>query len=315
MKVQVRGKSREAQDVVAFELAPAAGQDLPTFAPGAHIDVTLPNGMIRQYSLCNGPDDTAIYRIAVHRSPVSRGGSLSAHDDLEPGDWIDVGEPRNLFALDDTQDECLLFAAGIGITPIIAMAERLFDAGRRFSLHYSAKTLAQAAFLPRLRGSGFASRVATYFSREPVPERLDITAALAAAGPDTQIYVCGPQAYTHDILSTARHLGWREDRLHYEAFSGLPAAAGDQSFSIRIASTGEVLTVPPEKTVLQVLTNGGVDIASSCEQGICGTCLTGVIDGIPCHRDHYLTDDEKAANSQFLPCCSRAVTGLLVLDL
>lgn len=315
-KVRVAGKTIEARDVCAFDLVHPDGLDLPAFTAGAHIDVHLPGGLIRQYSLCNSPIERHRYRIAVLKAPTSRGGSEAMHAQVQIGDILQIGEPRNLFALSREASPPLLFAGGIGITPILAMAQHLTSSGEAFSLHYCARSPDRAAFLQTLAASEWSGTVATYFDDGAAEQKLDAAAILVKAAPQAHLYVCGPTGFMDHILQTARSLGWAETRLHREYFTAAPVDhAADDAFSVKIASSGLILEIPANKTALETLIDNGFDIPMSCEQGICGTCLTGVLDGLPDHRDQFQTEEEQARNDQFTPCCSRARTPILVLDL
>ena len=314
IQARVVARVQEAQDIASFELASADGSPLPPFSAGAHIDVEAAPGLVRQYSLCNDPSERHRYLIAVLRDPHSRGGSQAMHERIQPGATIRIGAPRNHFALQPAR-RYLLLAGGIGITPILCMAERLAQAGAQFELHYCARAPERTAFVERIRRSPFARQVHFHFDSEP-GQRLDIDAVLRGADPETHLYVCGPGGFIEAVTSAARGLGWPGERVHMEYFAAPAAEApAGEAFEIRIASTGQVLPVPAEKTALAVLLEHGIDIPVSCEQGICGTCVTRVLDGLPEHRDHYLTDEERAANDQFTPCCSRARSATLVLDL
>ncbi|ROL84260.1 PDR/VanB family oxidoreductase [Pseudomonas chlororaphis] len=313
--VVVVSRNDEAQDICSYELASADDRPLPAFSAGAHIDVHLPGGLIRQYSLCNHPEERHRYLIGVLKDPASRGGSLAMHEQIHPGTRLHISEPRNLFALAHEARRSLLFAGGIGITPILCMAERLAHSGADFELHYCARSSERAAFVQRLRNSSFAERVFLHFDQEP-ETALDVTKVLATPSNDVHLYVCGPGGFMQHVLDTAKVAGWREDCLHREYFAAAPVdTRADGSFSVKVASSGQVFEVPADQSVVQVLENHGIDIAMSCEQGICGTCLTRVLEGVPEHRDLFLTEDEQARNDQFTPCCSRSKTPLLVLDI
>jgi vanillate O-demethylase ferredoxin subunit len=195
------------------------------------------------------------------------------------------------------------------------MAERLAHAGADFELHYCARSAQHAAFLERLRQAPFAGRVHCHFD-DGDRGRLDVPALLAGEPNDARLYTCGPSGFMQYVLDSARNLGWEEARLHREYFSA--EAAPDSpagSFEVQLASSGQVLQVDAGQNVVEVLRSVGVEIPVSCEQGICGTCLTRVLDGVPEHRDLFLTEEEQAANDQFTPCCSRARSARLVLDL
>lgn len=313
--VRVVSRHNEALDICSYELVAVDDRPLPAFSAGAHIDVHLADGLVRQYSLCNHPEERHRYLIGVLKDPASRGGSRHLHEQIEVGSRLRISEPRNLFALEPSARRSLLFAGGIGITPILCMAERLAQGGADFELHYCARSQQRAAFVQRLRHSAFAERVFLHFDEQP-ESALDALQVLAAPQDDLHLYVCGPAGFMQHVLDSARAQGWRDDCLHREYFSAAPMAhSADGSFTIKLASSGQVLQVPADRSVVQVLQEQGIEIATSCEQGICGTCLTRVLEGVPEHRDLYLSEDEQASNDQFIPCCSRAKTPLLVLDL
>ncbi len=313
--VVVVSRNNEAQDICSYELASVDDQPLPAFSAGAHIDVHLPDGVIRQYSLCNHPEERHRYLIGVLKDPASRGGSRSLHEQVHEGAHLTISEPRNLFPLVHDARRSLLFAGGIGITPILCMAERLAHAGADFELHYCARASERAAFVQRLKASPFAERVFLHFDEQP-HTALNAAEVLAAPAGDVHLYVCGPGGFMQHVLDSARAQGWQEDCLHREYFSAAPVDSSlDGGFSVKLGSSGQVFEIPADKTVVQVLESHGIEIAVSCEQGICGTCLTRVLEGIPEHRDLFLTEQEQALNDQFTPCCSRAKTPLLVLDI
>lgn len=312
--VRVRRKTRLAEHIAGFELIPANDTPLPPFTAGAHIDVALPNGLIRQYSLCNPPGQAGAYEIGVLLAPAGRGGSSSAHRDIAEGDVIRIGAPRNHFPLVPAA-RSLLFAGGIGITPLLSMAWALHRDGADFALHYCVRQQAGAAYLDRLAAAPFASQVRLHVDGEPA-RRLDVAALLASPPPDTRLYVCGPQGFMNHVIATAREHGWPDDRIHFEYFAA-PAREPDApagSFEVCVPSRGVTARVPADRSVAHTLLAHGVPVALSCEQGICGSCLMRVLDGEPEHRDVFLSDAEKAANDRFLPCCSRARGARLVVD-
>lgn len=315
INARVLSKQQEADDIVSFELAGIDGAPLPPFSAGSHIDVQIAPGLTRQYSLCNDPTEQHRYMIAVLRDPRSRGGSQALHDNVRAGDIIAISPPKNHFPL-AAAPRYLLLAGGIGITPILCMAERLARSGADFTLHYCTRSPARTAFRERILASTFADRVRIHFDSEANGNRFDLDATLRAAPPDTHLYVCGPGGFIDAVTGAAGALGWAGDRVHVEYFGAvLPDVGGDRSFDVRIASSGQAYTVPAGRTVIEVLYAHGIEVPVSCEQGICGTCVTRVIEGTPDHRDHYLTDEEHAANDQFTPCCSRALTATILLDL
>lgn len=314
ISVNITARRQEAQDIVSIELAAADGSALPPFSAGAHVDVHLAPGLVRQYSLCNDPQESHRYLIAVLRDPNSRGGSAAVHDVLQPGQVIQISEPRNHFPLVPAQ-RYLLLAGGIGITPILCMAERLAVMGADFNLHYCARSPQQAAFVERIGASGFAERSHLHFDSGDAVQKLDLPAVLDTAQ-GTHLYVCGPVGFIQYVLDTAARHGWPAEALHREYFCAAPQETGENgSFEVRMASSGRSCIVPPDKSVVQALAEIGVEIPVSCEQGVCGTCITRVLEGAPDHRDMYFSDEEKALNDQFTPCCSRATSAVLVLDL
>jgi vanillate O-demethylase ferredoxin subunit len=315
LSVQVVKKTTEAEGICSFELAAPPGQQLPDFSAGAHIDVHLGPGLVRQYSLCNDPAERHRWRIAVLREASSRGGSAGMHERVHVGDTVRVSAPRNLFALVPTGPS-LLMAGGIGVTPLLSMAPALHRAGREFKMHYCARSASRMAFRREIEAAPFARQVNFHADDGDAPQRLQIDTVLRDAAPDTHLYVCGPGGFMEHVLGAARRLGWAEDRLHREYFAAGPVdTSADGAFEVQLARSGKRCRVPADKTVLEVLLANGLDVPSSCEAGVCGTCLTRVIGGTPDHRDTFLTDDERRANDQFTPCCSRALTPVLVLDL
>jgi vanillate O-demethylase ferredoxin subunit len=250
----------------------------------------------------------------VLKTPDSRGGSVAVHA-LQSGARIKIAPPRNTFALVEDAPASLLVAGGIGVTPMIAMASRLAALGRPFTIHYCARRREDAAFIPQLQALAAEGTLSLHFSDEPHPGRFHARNALLAAPAGAHIYVCGPVRLIESVLAAGRELGWSEDRLHSELFKAAPLDADAQAFDLHLIRSGRVLHVSAQQTALDVLVAHGVDIPSSCAQGICGTCVTRVIDGVPDHRDRYLTPAEHDSGKVFTPCCSRARTPVLVVDL
>jgi vanillate O-demethylase ferredoxin subunit len=318
LRVRVLRKCAEAEGISSFELGGADDEQLPPFEAGAHVDVHLPGGLVRQYSLFHPPGPAGRYQVAVLREAQSRGGSLAMHEQVHEGSTLSISAPRNNFPLAAGADDGhLLLAGGIGITPLLAMAEALHARGERFTLHYAARSSARMAFAQRLGGAPFAADVRLHLDDGPAAQRLDLQAVLADPPPRRHLYVCGPQGFIEAVLGTARACGWPDDRLHCEYFGAAPVAvaAGDAAFEVQLAGSGRVVVVPVGTSITQALSEAGVFVPTSCEQGICGTCLTRVVDGTPLHRDQYLSPEEQAANDVCLPCCARASSARLVLDL
>jgi vanillate O-demethylase ferredoxin subunit len=316
LSVQVVRKRVEATDICTFELADPLGNPLPSFGAGSHIDVYIRDDLVRQYSLCNDPRETHRYMIGVLHVAESRGGSAAMHEDIREGDVLEISDPRNHFQLAHGVKRSLLIAGGIGVTPILCMAERLANIGANFEMHYCTRSEARTAFRERIRASTFADRVHFHFSDGAAEQKFDVAAVVAGGGPDCHLYVCGPNGFMDQVLAAARRNGWSEERLHREYFaSGVQASTNDAEFEVRLASTGKTYRVAKDQTVVAALATHGIDIPTSCGQGVCGTCLTRILDGDPDHRDLYQTDAERTRNDQFTPCCSRARSPVLVLDL
>ncbi|MGU3412930.1 PDR/VanB family oxidoreductase [Enterobacteriaceae bacterium C34A] len=302
---------RELQgEVVVLTLADGDGNELPPFRAGAHIDLHLTPELIRPYSLCGDPQDRQCYQLGILKDKASQGGSLAAHA-LQEGDVVTVSDPRNLFALEESAAHSLLIGGGIGITPMLAMAAELHAAGRSFSLHYCARSRSQAAFISQLENAPFAHRVQLHFSDE---QRLNLDAVLSDVPPETHLYVCGPTRLMDAVSEQAARHGYSPEQCHQECFSA-EVQTGGEAFEVVAATSGITVQVQENQTIVEALAQAGLKVTVSCKQGICGSCLTGVLEGEPDHRDSYLTDEEKADGDQILLCCSRAKCGRLVIDL
>jgi len=299
-----------ARDTNIFELSHPGGAPLPAYSPGAHIDLHLPNGLIRQYSLLDPEPDPACYRIGVKRDPASRGGSRYVHDELRVGRTLRISPPRNNFPLVEDAAHVVLFAGGIGITPIWCMVQRLERLGRSWELHYACRTRADMAFLEPL-----AERPNAYlhFDDESQGTYLDIAAIVVAAPAGAHFYCCGPtpmlQAFEAATADRPRA------QLHVEYFTPKPAPARSGGFVVELARSGRELVIPEGKSILAVLLDAGIDVDYSCELGICGACEQRVLSGIPEHRDAILTEEEQASNTKVMICCAGCKSERLVLDL
>jgi vanillate O-demethylase ferredoxin subunit len=301
-------------DIAVIDLALPDGSPLPAYTAGAHIDVQLDRGLVRQYSLC-GPIGRAEYRLGVLDDPASRGGSKAMHA-LTVGSRVRISAPRNRFSLANVSHH-RLFAGGIGITPLLSMVRQLAAEGREYTLHYCARSPVRAAFLSELRDD---PRVVFHFDDGDPEQMLDLARDLGDPQVDTAVYVCGPSGFMDLVLRAAEGLGWATDTLHQERFSHdlaeirAPAAADPDVFTVRVASTGAEYAIPRDRSVLDVLLESGVDAPYSCQQGICGECAVRVLAGEPDHRDAVLSDDEHA-QGMYATCSSRALTPVLELDL
>ena len=312
LSVIVDGLWRQGNKSLAVRLVAENGEALPEWQPGAHIDVHLPCGVIRQYSL-TGSCENEGYLICVGRETASRGGSRYIHETLRPGQKLLISAPRNLFALQEAE-RVLLLAAGIGITPLYAMALALEAAGTPFTLHYYVRQAESAAFAHELAQVEQGNCVIhTISPRTLLAEHIPVaTAGLHA-------WVCGPAGFMEKVRDVATAQGWDEAQLHSEAFQPAEPVSGGEAgeiFTVKLASTGERWPVPADKTIAQVLQENGVDVPLSCEMGICGACLTPVIDGVVDHRDSVQSDAEKnGPDQQVALCCSRSHSGELVIGL
>lgn len=311
LTLRVDRRTTGAEGVVVLDLRDPAGADLPAWEPGAHVDLLLPGGLTRQYSLCGDPADRGVWRVAVLREPSGRGGSVTVHEELTEGAAIGVRGPRNHFPLVEAP-RYLFVAGGIGITPILPMLRAAEAAGREWELHYGGRSRRSMAFLEALEDAT-GERI-TLHPQDEVG-LIDLDRVLGAPRPDTLVYCCGPEPLLAAV--EARCAAWPEGSLHVERFTpkDLGEPVRSDSFEVELADTGRVLTVPPEKSVLQVLEEAGVPILSSCTEGTCGTCETTVLEGEVDHRDSLLTPAEQAANDTMFVCVSRAAGPRLVLDL
>lgn len=319
IKVRVAAKAEAAEGIAVYELAPVGEQPLPPFEAGAHIDVHVPGGLVRQYSLYDLAGTASAYRIGVLRDPQSRGGSVALIDRVVAGDVIEISEPRNHFALDRSAGHSLLLAGGIGITPILCMAQALAREDRSFELHYCGRSLPRMPFVERLRSGDLAAlapRSHVHADDGDPAQQFDARATIGAPSPERHLYVCGPTGFMDHVLGVARELGWPDERLHREYFAAAPIDhSADGPFELELQRSGRVIRVTAEQSAAEALLDAGIDVMLSCEQGVCGTCITKVLAGQPDHRDLYLTDAEHAGNDCFTPCCSRSRTPRLVLDL
>ncbi|MBT8766922.1 PDR/VanB family oxidoreductase [Metapseudomonas boanensis] len=314
LKLVVRKRVEQGEGVVILDLADPAGQPLPAFEAGAHVDVHLAPGLVRQYSLCGDPANTTAYRLGVLKDPASRGGSVAVHERLQEGSEVAIGAPRNHFPLAADASRSILIGGGIGITPMIAMAHALAAQDSQFALHYCGRSRGRTAFLDELGEADFAACVHTHFDDEADAQKLDLPAVLGRPEAGAHVYVCGPAGFMDWVISEARKAGYAEDNIHREYFQVELDASGS-GFEVVASRSGKTVQVAEGQTIVDALAGVGIKVEISCEQGVCGTCLCDVLEGEPDHRDVYLTDDEKAANDQILVCCSRAKSKKLVLDI
>lgn len=307
----------EETDVVKrYRLARPDGSPLPPYRAGAHIQVTGPTGLTRAYSLCGPPADPGAYTIAVKREPDSRGGSQALHDKAAPGTELLVSDPRNLFALDPSATAHHLVGAGIGITPLLAMAYELHAEGAEFTLHQVASGESDAPFARVLAQAPFAARVRRHFGLGRDRTVSALSEALGALSSGSHVYTCGPAGFMGTVIELAS-AAVPEDHVHSELFrADEPGDVdADPGTSFEVELEGETYTVLPGGSIAEVLEAHGVPIDTSCREGICGTCVLQVLDGVPDHRDQCLSRDEKAAGDQIAACVSRAKSPRLVVEL
>ncbi|MET4577501.1 PDR/VanB family oxidoreductase [Ottowia thiooxydans] len=315
IRVSITERVEAAKDVVRLKLRKADGENLPVFTPGSHIDVFLPNGLLRQYSLLNDCRELGAYEIAVSKAAASRGGSSCVHADLKEGGFIDISEPRNNFSLRIEHRKFQFVAGGIGITPILSMIRYCESQGWDWSLLYLARSRAHAAFQDELRAIG-GTRVRWHFDDE-AGKLFDFTDPSFAVQPGVPIYCCGP---TPVMLAVEQYSNSQPNSPAYFEWFAPPAVARsnevvDTVFRVKLHRSDKLLVVPESKSILDVLQENGYDLPCSCREGMCRTCETIVLDGVPDHRDYVLSNAEKESGRTMMVCVSRAHSDTLVLDI
>lgn len=318
LRLKVTQTSPATARIRALRLEAADGGPLPGFSPGAHVRIVLPDGGDRPYSLINADPGTdteagvSAYRLGVLLEEGSKGGSRYMHG-LAVGDVVEASPPKNDFALESHASPAILVAGGIGVTPIVSMAAALARAGRPFTFHYAGRSRPLLAFVDEIAAAcGDALKI--HCDDEPAT-CLDLAGLVASAPAGAHLYVCGPRGMIEAARELAHDRGFPKDQVHFELFDQPEEQAGDRPFEVVVSSTGQSFTVPPGRTIIEVLEEGGVDLVYDCQRGDCGICQTGVLEGVPDHRDVILTEDERAANTVMQICVSRAKSPRLVLDL
>lgn len=323
-RLRVRALRWEADGVVAVTLDRPDGQPLPAWSPGAHIDLHLPGdagaeAIVRSYSLCGSPRMPE-WTVAVRLDPTGRGGSRHVHERLRVGQSLAVTGPRQLFAVDDAPAH-LFVAGGIGITPLLPMISELEAAGRPWRLLYAGRSAAAMPFRDRLAGYGDRVRLFPAEGGKRLDLATEIPAALddlsAATGGDALVYCCGPERMLDAVAQVVPAPRLRSERFRPRTVPSGPDGAGPAAgaFAVELGDGGPVLDVPADTPLLDVLLAAGRDVPWSCREGTCGSCETGVLAGVPDHRDSVLTPDEQAAGDVLFPCVSRSLTPRLTLDL
>ena len=318
LKVMVDGIYRQGRHNLSVMLVAENGEPLPAWQPGAHIDVHLRAGLMRQYSLTGQSSNRHHYQICIAQDAQSRGGSRYVHEVLRPGHVLTISPPRNLFPLTHA-NKVILLAAGIGITPLYAMAVALEAAAVPFALHYYIKQHGDAAFAAEISKSFQYGSATLWYSSEGHSPRQHIPAELMEATANTHVYVCGPAGFMAQMQQQALDRGWPAAHIHTEAFKPAASEAAHQQekgFTVTLARSGLQCNVAADQTIARVLLDQGVDVPLSCEMGMCGACLTRVTAGEVDHRDTVQSDAEKSGAEQYIAlCCSRSLSRELVIDL
>jgi tetrachlorobenzoquinone reductase len=315
VKVRVKRISYEAESINSYELVSPLGGDLAPFTAGSHIDLHLTNGMIRSYSLVNDQSERRRYVIAVNKDVAGRGGSKLVHETTRVGDLITISKPKNNFELRENANHSVLIAGGIGITPLLSMIRRLEAIGRSWELFYAARTGSAAAFLDELNSlrPEPCSNLHVNFDHEPSGSMFDLEKIVRAAAPAAHLYCCGPVQ-----MLEAFELATRDrpaDQVHVEYFKAKEKPAAEGGFEVRLARSNRTIKVEAGKTILDALLDVGITANYACTEGVCGTCETRVLEGIPDHRDLFLSKEEQASNTTMMICCSGSKSSELVLDI
>ncbi len=303
----------EAKDVITLEFRAIAGGELPAFTPGAHLDVHLPNGVVRNYSLTNDWRERDRYVVGVGRAADSRGGSSFIHSSVRAGQQIKISAPRNNFPLDEESASFLFIAGGIGVTPIMAMVRWCIANGKQWRLIYAARSRQRAAFYEELCALG-ADRAHFHFDDE-CGQVLDVAQAIASRSEGESIYCCGPAPLMEAVKALTE--GLPSGTVRFEWFT-VPEFDEPQDFELvhgPAERSNVEFEVPEQKSILEVLEEHGFELPFSCREGLCGTCVTNVCSGEPDHRDYVLSDEERASGKMMTICCSRSKSRVLTLDL
>lgn len=315
IEVRVAGRSAAAEGVVQLELRCAQGRPLPAFEPGAHVDVFLDNGLVRQYSLCNFQPAPDTYEIAVGLAAPSRGGSQHVHESIRVGDVLRISLPRNNFGLAPDASSFVFVAGGIGITPILSMIRWCVMQHRPWRLLYTARSMRRAAYLEQLSNLG-AGRIAFHFDEEQ-RGYADMDRYLHGLSQGEHVYCCGPEPLMQAVEKAA--VGHPRHALHFERFAAPAADVGrplpDTAFQVRLRKSGLSLSIEPGHSILETLEQAGVSLPFACREGLCRSCETPVCAGVPDHRDYVLSDEERAGNKTMMICVSRSKTPILELDI
>jgi vanillate O-demethylase ferredoxin subunit len=313
IKLRLQQIRWEAQDICAYEFVAANGQALPPFTAGAHIDLHLPVGGVCSYSLCGSPEDRAVYRVAVQREAQGRGASRWLHDQARVGMVLEAAGPHNDFALCETASASVFIAGGIGVTPILSMIARLEVLGRPWTLHYATRSRERTAFADALARLDGGRGWVHHAVRDEGHARLPIQQIVSAAPVQAHLYCCGPAGMVDDFVQASQTR--KPETVHLERFAASQQAATSGGYEAVLAKSGGRVQVSPGQTLLDALLDANVSVSYACSNGICGTCVTRVLQGTPDHRDDFLTPEEKQSGQTMLVCRSGSLTPEIVLDL
>jgi ferredoxin-NADP reductase len=318
LNLRVRSITNEAVGINSYELVDPVGRELPSFTAGSHIDVHVPPSFVRQYSLCNDPRERHRYLIGVLKAEDGRGGSKAMHMNVRPGDLISVSPPRNNFPLAEEAKKHLMIAGGIGVTPMMAMIERLKTCDADFTMHYCSRSPDKTAFRDRLVELADRRRVIYHHDNGDPAKGVKLVDVLREYAPGTHLYYCGPAGLMEAANRASAH--WPQGTVHFEYFAPPPSVwpqgamkVTADEFQVKLARSGSVFTVPPGRSIIEVLREGGIECSTSCEAGVCGTCRTRYLEGTPEHHDFVLNESERG--EYVMICCARSNSELLVLDL
>lgn len=314
--VRISEVKEVGKDVRRYTFEAMDGDRLPEFSAGSHINLFLPSGTIRQYSLLNPPYERFRYQIAVKRDESGRGGSKEVHDVLQEGGMAQISKPHNNFVLYESAARYILIAGGIGITPILSMAHRLVQLERPFTLHICARNADELPFADDLKNWAFAPNVEVHFDKTDGGSSMDVDRVLKYGGNGAHVYICGPSGFMEWVSSSASSHGWSEDEIFTENFGAPPwSNEDDMAFKVTLHRSGRQLDVKSDESLIDALRKENIKVPYACMQGTCGTCLTGIVDGEADHRDAVQSDREKSENKQMCICVSRAKNDEITLDL
>ena len=311
VKVVVIAKRSLIPDkILELKLSPADKSEINSWEPGAHIELVLPSGIVRQYSLCGDPSDD-FYTIAVLREDNSRGGSIEIHDEIQEGTELLVRGPKNHFKL-EPGNLTVFMAGGIGITPLLPMMRLLSKQGKPWVLHYGGKSLAALAYLDALQLME-DNEISIYLKNET--RRIPVSDIVSTLTADDAIYVCGPESMISEVEKVGAETGIRVCLERFGPAPGDKPELGGESFEVELARSAKVLTVPADTRLIDIVRTVVPSVPFSCEEGYCGSCETGVLEGVPDHRDSILSPEEKSNNDCMMICVGRSMTPRLVLDI